>query len=336
MKNNIKKLLKPIFAGALAVALTLPMLASAQTLKLATEAGAKDSPAGNALRKWGELIEENSNGELKVQVFYQYELGGQQEMFDLLMAGDLDIMLNWPLTSYNKKMGVVYSPYMTLSWDEALAAYSPGGWIHGMLDGIYTETGLKFFGPWPEGFNGVATRDKYALTMDDAKGIKVRTMPLFPFPQTMQALGYQTASIDWGEVYTALQTGVIDGDAGNVIFWDYEYFRDTLDYYVPTKHMFMTAILTMNIDSFESLSEEHQKIVSDAAEVIMKDQFEAAQKSDQFYVDQWRKAGKEYLEPSAEELKIMAKAVREKVWPVMEKEFGKEIITTIRTNAKPL
>lgn len=336
MTISIKKILKPILSGMLATALTLPQLASAETLKLATEAGAKDSPAGKALQKWGELIEKNSNGELEVQVFYQHELGGQQEMFDLLMAGDLDIMLNWPLTSYNKKMGVVYSPYMTLSWDEAFEAYRPGGWIHSMLDGIYTETGLKFFGPWPEGFNGVATRKQYALTMSDAKNIKVRTLPTFPFPQTMQALGYQTAGIDWGEVYTALQTGVIDGDAGNVIFWDYEYFRDALDYYVPTKHMFMTAILTMNMNSYEGLSEEHQKVVSDAAEIIMNDQFEAAKKSDQLYVGMWEEAGKEYLEPSTEDLKAMAKTVREKVWPIMANEFGEDIINTIKSNAKPL
>ncbi|MDI3325778.1 TRAP transporter substrate-binding protein DctP [Pontibacterium granulatum] len=336
MALTIKKLLKPVVTGLLATSLLASQLASAETLKLATEAGSKDSPAGEALRKWGDLIEKNSNGEIDVKVFYQNELGGQQEMFDLLMAGDLDIMLNWPMTSYDKRMGVVYAPYMTLSWEEAVKAYSPGGWVNNMLGSIYADAGLKFFGPWPEGFNGVATRGKYSVNMADSEGLKVRTLPAFPFPQTVQALGYQTAGIDWGEVYTSLQTGVVDGEAGNVIFWDYEYFRDALDYYVRTKHMFMTAILTMNLDSYESLSEEHQKIISDAATVIMNDQFKAAKATDELYVSKWKAAGKQYFEPTEEQLNAMAKSAREKVWPLMADEFGTKIMATIEKNAKPL
>ncbi len=57
----------------------------------------------------------------------------------------------------------------------------------------------------------------------------LRAAPIFPFPETVQAMGYQTATIDWGEVYPAIQMGVVDGDAANVIYWDYEYFRDTID-----------------------------------------------------------------------------------------------------------
>jgi TRAP-type C4-dicarboxylate transport system substrate-binding protein len=310
--------------------------AQALTLKLATDSGTKGSPAGDALKKWGELIEQKSDGEIKAKVFYQNELGGQQEVFDLHVAGDVDLMLNWPMTSYDKRIGVIYTPYMTLSWDEALKAYSPGGWVNNMLGGIYSDIGLKFFGPWPEGFNGVASKGKYALNIADANGLKVRTMTVFPAPQTMQALGYQTAAIDWGEVYTALQTGVVDGEAGNVIYWDYEYFRDSLDYYVQTKHFFMTGILSANQDTWENMSEEEQKIVSDAAIEIMNEQFKAAKQQDDYYIAKAQEAGMKYFEPNEAQIREFAKAAREKVWPQMDKEVGPEIMDTIRKNASPL
>lgn len=336
MTINIKKVLRSALCATV-VALSLPATGvAAETLKLATEAGAKDSPAGHALRKWGDLIEQNSDGEIEVDIFYQNELGGQLEMFDLLMAGDIDIMLNWPMTVYEKRMGVVYAPYMVMSWEEAESAYRPGGWIYNMLGDIYANTGLKFFGPWPEGFNGVATRGDFALNPEDASNLKVRTLPAFPFPETMQALGYQTSGIDWGEVYTSLQTGVVDGDAGNVIFWDYEYFRDALDHYVLTKHMFMTAILTMNLGSWEDLSEEHQTIVREAAEVVMNDQFEAARELDDSYVEKWKAAGKQYHKPSDGQLAQMARQARIQVWPQMSDVFGDDIMKTIEANAKPL
>ncbi len=310
--------------------------AEAAKLRLATDSGTKGSPAGDALDNWATLIEEYSDGEIKVDVFYQNEMGGQQEVFDLLVAGDIDMMLNWPMTSYDKRIGVIYTPYMTLSWDEAFEAYSPGGWVNELLGDIYADIGLKFFGPWPEGFNGVASRGKYALTMEEAADLVVRTMTVFPAPQTMQALGYQTAAIDWGEVYTALQTGVVDGEAGNVIYWPYEYFRDTLDYYVHTKHFFMTGILTMNMDSFESLSEAHQQVVQQAAEEIMNQQFVAAQEQDEYYIAKAQEDGMQYFELSEEQLIEFAKRAREEVWPLMEKELGSEIVETIRTNATPL
>ncbi len=310
--------------------------AQAVTLKMATDSGAKGSPAGDTLDRWAELIEKNSGGDIDVKVFYQNELGSQNEVFDLHVAGDVDVMLNWPMTSYDKRIGVIYTPYMTLSWDEALKAYSPGGWVNNMLGGIYSDIGLKFFGPWPEGFNGVATRGKYATTIAEAEGLKVRTMTVFPAPQTMQALGYQTAAIDWGEVYTSLQTGVVDGEAGNVIYWDYEYFRDLLDYYVRSKHFFMTGVLSMNQESFDDLTEAEQKVVTDAANEVMMAQFKAAKEQDEHYVKEAEKAGMKYFELSDEQIKEFAQAAREKVWPLMDQEIGSEIMNTIRANATPL
>ncbi|SEQ05890.1 TRAP-type C4-dicarboxylate transport system, substrate-binding protein [Amphritea atlantica] len=331
-----KKGLFSFMAGLVTAGTLMAGSAQAVTLKMATDSGAKGSPAGDTLDRWAELIEKNSGGDIDVKVFYQNELGSQNEVFDLHVAGDVDLMLNWPMTSYDKRIGVIYTPYMTLSWDEALKAYSPGGWVNNMLGGIYSDIGLKFFGPWPEGFNGVATRGKYATNIAEAEGLKVRTMTVFPAPQTMQALGYQTAAIDWGEVYTSLQTGVVDGEAGNVIYWDYEYFRDLLDYYVRSKHFFMTGVLSMNQDSFEGLTEAEQKVVADAANEVMMAQFKAAKEQDQHYVAEAEKAGMKYFELSDEQIKEFARAAREKVWPLMDQEIGSEIMDTIRKNATPL
>ncbi|MER3355688.1 MAG: TRAP transporter substrate-binding protein DctP, partial [Hoeflea sp. D1-CHI-28] len=230
--------------------------ATAQTeLKLATDSGAKGSPSGDALDRWAALIEEGTDGEVQVDVFYQNELGSQAEVFDLFVAGDIDMMINWPITAYDERLGVLFTPYMVTSWEEAFEAYKPGGWVNDMLVDIYDDLGLKFFGPWPEGFNGIASADKYAMTEEEAADLKIRVPAMFPMAESVQALGYQTATIDWSEVFTAIQTGVVDGDGANIIYWDYEYFRDVLDYYNQTKMQFVTGVIAMNNDSFQSLSE---------------------------------------------------------------------------------
>ena len=313
-------------------------LVDTKVLKMATDSGARGSPAGNALLRWAELIETGTNGELEVRIFYQNELGGQQEVFDLFIANDINLTLNWPMTSYDPRIAMIYTPYMFTSWDDALDAYRPGGWVNGMLAPIYTDLGLQFFGAWPEGFNGVATKGKYATSVDTASEMKItlRAAPIFPFPETIQAMGYQTATIDWGEVYPAIQMGVVDGDAANVIYWDYEYFRDTIDYYTHTKQQFNTAILSINLAAWDSLSPEHQKIVQDASIIVMEEAFANAQAFDKSYVEKAKAAGITYVELSDEELRALAEVVRDKVWPMMEERIGKTTMDIIRANAREL
>lgn len=329
------KLLKSVLFGSL-LALAASGASAQVNMRIATDSGAQGSPSGNAIDKWAQLIEEGTNGEIKMRVFYQNQLGGQQEVFDQHIAGDVQLMLNWPMTTYDKRISVIYTPYMFTTWEGALNAYKPGGWLNTELDSIYADNGIKFFGAWPEGFNGVATKGKHALTVDEAKSIKVRVPPVFPFVETIQALGYQTAIIDWGEVFTSIQTGVVDGDAANVIFYDYEYFRDTLDYYVRTKQQFITGVLSMNLEAWNKLTPSQQTVVQEAATQVMEDQFKQAQQADQEIVEKWTGLGKNYIEPEASTLAELGKNVREKVWPLIEKDVGTEIMNSIKANATQL
>lgn len=325
---------RTILAGGALLALAATGLAAAParavTLKLATDSGAKGSDAGNAIEAWAEKIKAGTKGDVDVQVFYQNELGGQQEVFDLLMAGDVDLMLNWPMTSYDQRISLIYTPYMFTDWPEALKAYGPGGWLHAALGDIYGDIGLRFLGAWPEGFNGVATRGGHATTIEAAKAFKVRVPPVSPFTETVAAMGYQTATVDWGELYSAIQTGVVDGEAANVIFYDVTYFGDVLTDYVHTRQQFLTGILTANEESWQELTPAQQTVVAEAARQVMVAQFDAAKAADEGHVAAWKKLGHAYVEPSAEELAALTKAVRAAVWPGMEKVLGPELMARVR------
>ncbi len=308
-------------------------LAKPTTLKMATADGTKGSPAGDSLDYWAKLIKENSNGDIEVRVYYQGELGGQQETFDQFIMGDIDMMLTWPMTSYDKRIGVLFTPYMLLNWEDALAAFKPGGWMNQIMEELFNELGLKFFGTWPEGFNGVATRGKYATTIEGAEGMKVRTPPAFPWADTVRAMGYQTADIAWTELYTAIQTGVVNGEAANIIFWDYEYFRDVLNYYVHTKHNFMAGLLAMSQKSWDKLKPEHQKIVQDAAVEVMEKQFKDGRALDEHYRQLAIDHGIKYIELKPEEKTAYVKTIREKIWPMMDEVVGKKIMDQVRAKA---
>lgn len=332
IKKNSQKFSKIMMATALVVGVSNASYAT--TLKLVSDSANRDSPTGASLVYWGEKIEEYSNNEIEVELFFQNELGTQQEVFDLLMGGAIDGVLTWPMTNYDRRIGVVYTPYMLTDWEDALDAYSPDGWLYSAVNNVMNDNGLKFLGPWPEGFNGIATTGQCVTELENKSRVNLRTIPVYPFPQVIQALGYKTAAIDWTELYTALQTGVVDGDAGNVIYHDYEYFNDILDCYVRTKHMFMTAMFLMHNNSFNDLSEEHQQAIYRASEDAVKKQFEDGKETDELYVEKAVEGGMEYAELSIEELQQNADIIRETIWPEMRAQLGNDLMDAIEENAK--
>ena len=305
----------------------------AKDLIIATDSGASGSRAGDAIEEWARIIKTNTDNKLESRVFFQNQLGGQQEVFDLHMMGEVDIMLNWPMTSYSERLSVLYAPYLFLDWNEALQAYRPGGWMYDIVDDIYSSIGLKFLGAWPEGFNGFATTGECLTAFNNKDNYKLRVQPVFPMAETVGAMGFNTATIDWAELYTSIQTGLVDGDAGNVIYWDYEYFRDVLDCYVQTKQQFITGVLSINLESWNKLSKDEKSAVEDGALEIMETRFSNAQEHDEKYVNLWQEDGNDYLELSAEELFELAQKVRNKVWPEMESPVGEGFMIEIRGNS---
>ncbi|MCQ4328890.1 TRAP transporter substrate-binding protein DctP [Stutzerimonas stutzeri] len=336
LKNKLINTTKA-FALSTVVALAGVMNVSASQdshkFNLALESGDKDSAAGHSMQLWADLIKKSSDGRMKVNIFYQGELGGQQELFDQLVKGNIDMMLSWPQTSYDERIAVNFIPYLTIGWEDALKAYGDNGWLKQIIEPIFTDIGLKYFGPYPEGFGGIATKARYATTFEGAQGIKVRSQPVFPIPQTVKAMGFQAVPIDWAEVYTSIQTGVVDGDSSNVIYWDYQYFRDQLNYFVHSKHNFSAWALLMNDEKWSELDAEDQKIIADAAKQVIDKQFADAKAEDDKWIAAAQKDGMKYIEPTTEEMAAWVERVRKNVWPEIEKSLGAEVMEKIRANA---
>jgi len=300
---------------------------------MATEAGDRESPQGQAVKRIADLVEEQTDGRIRINVFYQDEIGGPQELFDQLVRGNIDLFLGWPQTSYDERLGVLQLPYLTLGWEDALKAYSKDGWVSEIIDPVLADIGLEYLGPFPEGFGGIATSDSYATNYDDARGIKLRSQPIFPLPQTIQAMGFQAVPIDWSEVYTSIQTGVVDGDSSNVIYWDYIYFNDLLDYFVHSKHNFSFYTFLMNQDSWEGMDDEDRGIIAGAVDQVINKQFEDAQAEDEKWIQTAQNDGMEYIVPSDEEMAAWIERVREDVWAEAENSLGEEIMQEVRNLA---
>lgn len=335
--KNSTKISSSLATVSLAVALSFSISgwASADSIRLtmATESGDRESPHGMAVKKISDIVAEESDGRISINVFYQGEIGGPQELFDQLVRGNIDLFLGWPQTSYDERLGVLQLPYLTFDWEEALEAYAKDGWVSEVIGPVLSDIGLEYLGPFPEGFGGLATAGSYATNYEDARGIRLRSQPIFPLPQTIRAMGFQAVPIDWSEVYTSIQTGVVDGDSSNVMFWVYTYFNDLLDYYVHSKHNFSFYTFLMNQDSWNALDEESRRIIADAVEIVANEQFENARAEDESWIQKAQEGGMEYIVPTDEEMAAWIERVRETVWAEAEGPLGTDIMDAVRLHA---
>lgn len=338
LASTTKTLVKT-FVASCTIALMLPTTSMASNesyqFKFANSDGDKGSPVGKSVQHWADLIKEKSNGRMKAKVFHQGELGSQGEVFDHMAKGNVDMLLSLPQSSYDKRVGVMSLPYLFSSWEGAAKAFAQDGWMSKLVEPVFTDMGIKHFGVYPFGFGGIATKGKYATNFEQASelNLKVRAIPSFPIPQTIKSMGFQSVPLDWNEVYTSIQTGVVDGDSGNTIFWDYQYFGDQLDYFVHTKHLFSYSSLMMNEDTWSSLDQEDQNIIASAAQEVIAQQFKDAKAEDDMWIAKAQNDGMEYIVPSSEELSSWAKLVRTEVWMLSEVEFGEGLMNAIRESA---
>lgn len=333
MKTTTLKKLAVLLVAS--IALSVSAWASDREYKfvMTSDAGDRDSVLGKSMRSWASMIEEKSNGRMKVNIFYQNELGGQQEIFDQLVKGNVHMVIIWPLTSYDKRIGVNYIPYLVLDWEDAVESFGKGGWVRKVIQPVYQDIGLHYFGPFPEGFGGIATKGRYATSFAEADGLRVRSQPIFPLPQTVEAMGFQAVPIDWAEVYTSIQTGVVDGDSSNVIYWDYEYFGDQLDYFVQSSHNFSSYSLLMNGAVWAEMDAEDRDIIASSADAVIDAQFVAAKAEDDKWIAKAQEAGMKYILPSVEDKAAWVKRVRAEVWPQVEEALGPDIMAVVRKNA---
>lgn len=146
-------------------------------------------------------------------------------------------------------------------------------------------------------------------------------------------MGFQAVPIDWAEVYTSIQTGVVDGDSSNVIYWDYEYFRDQLDYFVQSSHNFSSYSLLMNGNTWDEMDEEDRAIIESSAIAVIDQQFKDAKAEDEKWIAAAQEAGMEYIVPTPEQKAEWVERVRAEVWPQVEEALGSEIMDVVRANA---
>lgn len=260
-KSAISYLLR---CGALAVAtLALAGTANAETLRFA-HASSSNSLIQEAVTHFAEKLSAESKGELTVQIFPDGQLGDEGPIADGVGSGSIDIGLGGVADAIDPKLNVVTLPFL---FTDAKAAHD---FLDGPLGKKVFETGgdngYKMLGALDSGFRQFATVGKSIATPDDLKGLKLRTPPNPVILATIEQLGALPQSIPFGEVYTSLQSHVVDGVEPEIRDFSDQKWYESAKYLSVSNYIWTPNYWFMNKDRFDALSDANKAALAKAVE----------------------------------------------------------------------
>jgi TRAP-type C4-dicarboxylate transport system substrate-binding protein len=287
---------------------------------------ALDAPAAVMAEELIDLLAERSDGRIKIEYYGNCQLGDWTEIFENVMVGTCDMGCTPAVDSYDPRLGIDWAPYRFLTWDQAREAYEPGGWIFTILEDIYESNNIKFLGYGFRGFTGVSLNECPSVLPPEPCGIKIRTVPISSWKKAWETMGYLPVAIPYAEVYTSIQTGVVEGQAGGGSEQMYLLVGDIQGCWIQTNDWMDNQPIGMNLDLWNSIAPQDQELILDTIEEVL---WEPGGFNDQQQELEavWRdKAladyGIESIILDEAQLAKCAKAVREAVWPDMEAAIG--------------
>jgi len=229
------------------------------------------SHSGAMAAVFASLVEANSNGAIEVELFPNSQLGKDAEVIDQVRAGLVESTISSAggLAQHYPLVGVFDIPFAFPNIGVASRVITKDSTFgETFVAGIEDNTELKVLGLLDSGGFFAFTNSKRPIeSVEDMDGLRIRTMTLPTHEAIISSLGGQPTALPWAEVYTALQTGVADGQMNPVPIIAFAKFDEVQKYLSITNHVITPYVWTMNEEFFDSLTPEHQYLVNWAAEV---------------------------------------------------------------------
>ena len=221
-------------------------------------------PQFQAMKKMGEALKARTNGRYSIEVFPNELLGAQKETVEMVQTGTIamSITAGSLLESWNPDVSVFNLPYMFTSVEQQQKVVNDPA-IVGKLYNSIADKGVKVLAAFHGGVRNVYLKKGAVKTPADLAGLKVRVMQSDTNVQMLKYMGGVGIAMGQGEVYTAIQTGVLDGGENNEIVYSSLKHVEVAPYYSYTRHLMIPDYLVMNVDLFNGLPDDIKTIVTE-------------------------------------------------------------------------
>lgn len=224
-------------------------------------------PYHQAYLEWAEAVAERSNGNLTIDVFHSSQLGVEEDIIEQIRQG-ANVGQNTDsarLGNYVPGIAVMNGPYFADTLEE-VQTLNKLATVEGWKKELAEKYGIKVLSfSWVQGFRHMLT-NKPIYSPADMKGLLIRSPNAPIWMESIRSLGATPVALNYGEVYSGVQTKVVDG-AGNVYPATYSTrMYEVLDYLSETQHIMLINFAICSADWFNSLPAEYQAILEEECE----------------------------------------------------------------------
>lgn len=240
------------------------------TIKLGhcdTHIGIVESPYYTYTEVFKAIVEGRTDGRISVRIFPNSQLGDLRSQMEQTARGEMQMLAGMTvdlLASYDPNVQVLGIPYTFQNLEVGRKVLN-GSFGQEMAQLVREKSKLKVLSWLPTAFRNFSNSTREIKTPDDMKGLKMRTMQSPVHVAMVKALGANPTVIPWEELYSALQTGVVDGQENPPYSVVMAKLYEVQKFYTLDNHLLNIAVVVMNDNFFNKLKPEDQKIIQYAA-----------------------------------------------------------------------
>ncbi len=326
---KLRKTAAVVLATAMTIGLSTFAVEAKTTLRLSHL-----SPPGSDMDNWAKdfasRVSEASDGRVNLRIFPASQLGDWEEVYEQLSQGSVDLAIQSISTKFDSRLSLTWFPYTAVDYDSAKDAWNNGGFLFNIVNDLVKPQQIQVLAPYANGLGGLAVGKPVDDPKDpnaDHSELKIRVWPsgVGTHKPLLERLGYSTTTMPWAELYTGVQTGVIDGMVGGVPENAVRDWNGVVDTWLQINDHFEINWLLSSAFSMAQLPEEDAAVLNEIAAQMATERFNAVEEADNRYLEELSKNGVTVVIYSRDEIENMAKAVRVDAWPKMKDQIGDEL-----------
>jgi TRAP-type C4-dicarboxylate transport system substrate-binding protein len=269
---------------------------------------------------------DRTEGRINIEVFPAGQLGSAESVFERIGMGTIEMQCAWMNPALDKRLEIYNFPGFTGNYEEVERVYSLGSPFMNLLQELCDPLGVKLLGSYAQYLAGAGfiklPNDVKNPNAKHTQKIRVPSQKMFAW--MWEGFGYIPTPLPSSEVFTALQTGVIDGVATQGAQTIYMNTRDVIKYWLAADTNYEPWFIYMNMDKFNKLSKSDQEILLDESKKVEKKKFGDAETLMRDYEKKLAEYGITVIQLSPEEKQAFQVKIKEYVLPKLKGELGNE------------
>ncbi|MDD7541681.1 MAG: TRAP transporter substrate-binding protein [Mobiluncus porci] len=222
-----------------------------------------EHPSYKALEFFGKEFSKATGGRYQIEIFPNEQLGSQQEVLQMVKSGAIEmaIVSGTQLENVNKDFQVLDMPTTFTSIDQQIAVLKDREIVGKLFESLEKRDNITVLGGYTQGSRNVYTTDRVIKTPADLKGLKIRVQESDMHIRMIELMGGSATPLSYGEVYSALQAGVLDGAENNAVSYNTAKHMEVANHYAYTNHLIGLDYMILRADLFRAVPEKDRNLL---------------------------------------------------------------------------